>query len=71
MRTLTMENPRNLGAHQIIEISLILHSAHVVPKNQDKFMFQVNNYIDWDQFNQSYNPNWMKKDIKKYKHSCP
>ena len=27
-------------------------------------MFYVNNYIDWDQFNQLYDPNWMKKGIK-------
>ena len=46
MRTLTMENPRNLDVHQIIEISLILHSAYAVFKDQNKFVFYVNNYID-------------------------
>ena len=64
MRTSTTENPRNLGAHRIIEISLVLRSAHVVPKDQDKFVFYVNNYIDWDQFNQLYDPDWMKKGIR-------
>ena len=48
MRILTMENSRNLGAHRIIEISSFLYSAYRVPKNQDKFVFYVNNYIDWD-----------------------
>ena len=48
MRTSTAENPRNLGAHRIIEISLVLRSAHVVLRDLDKFVFYVNNYINWD-----------------------
>ncbi len=56
MRALIAENSCNLGAHRIIEISSILCSAHVVPKDQDKVVFYVNNYIDWDQFNQLYDP---------------
>ena len=43
---LTAENPRNFGAHRIIKISSILRSAHIVPKNQDKIVFYINNYID-------------------------
>ncbi len=58
------KNHRNLIAHQIIEISSILYSAYVVLSNQDKVVFYVNNYIDWDQFNQLYNPDWMEKDVK-------
>ncbi len=58
------ENLRNFGAHQIIEISSVLYSAHVVPRDQDKVVFYVNNYIDWDQFNQLYNPDWMEKCIR-------
>ena len=54
MRSLTRENPWNLGAYRIIKISLILYSAYTVPRDQDKFVFYVNNYIDWDQFNQLY-----------------
>ena len=64
MRASTAKKPRSLGTHQIIEISLVLHSAHVVPKNQDKFVFYIHNYIYWDQFNQSYDPDWIKKGIK-------
>ena len=56
MYALTAENSRNLGAHWIIEISPVLRSTYVVPRNQDKFMFYVNNYIDWNQFNQLYDP---------------
>ena len=36
----------------------------MVPRNKDKFVFYVNNYIDWDQFNQLYNPDWREKTIK-------
>ena len=54
MSALTVENPCNLDTHRMIEISSVLRSAYVVPRNQDKFVFYVNNYIDWDQFNQLY-----------------
>ena len=64
MRALTAKNSCNLGAYWIIEILLVVRSVHVVPKNQDKFVFYVNNYIDWDQFNQLYNLDWMKKRIR-------
>ena len=45
IRALTAENPHNLSAHWIIEISLVLYSTYMVSKNQDKFVFYVNNYI--------------------------
>ena len=64
MRTSIVENLRNLGAHWIIKISLVLHNAHMIPKDQDKFVFYINNYIDWDQFNQLYDLDWMKKGIR-------
>ena len=64
MCTLIAKNFCNLGVHQIIEILLVLRSTHVVPKNQEKFVFYVNNYIDWDQFNQLYDSDWMKKGVK-------
>ena len=46
IRALTAENLYNLGAYQIIEISSVLCITHVIPKDQDKFVFYVNNYID-------------------------
>ena len=58
------ENPRNLGAHRIIEVFLVLRSTHVVPKDQDRAVFYVNNYIDWDQFNQLYDADWFNKGIR-------
>ena len=36
----------------------------MVFRDQDKFMFYVNNYIDWDQFNQLYDLDWIEKGIK-------
>ena len=50
----TAENPRNLGTHRIIEVFSVLRSANVVPRDKNKAMFYVNNYIDWDQFKQLY-----------------
>ncbi len=58
------KHPRNLGAHRIVEISSILRSAHVVPRDQEKIMLYVNNYIDWDQFNQLYAPDQLEKGIQ-------
>ena len=53
---LTAENPCKLGTHRIIKISMVLYSTYIIPRNQDKFVFYINNYIDWNQFNQLYNP---------------
>lgn len=52
----TAENLYNLGAHRIIEILSVLRNGHVIPRDQDKLVFYVNNYIDWNQFNGLYNP---------------
>lgn len=51
MHTSTVENLCNLGVYQIIEISMILCSAYVVLGDEDKVMFYINNYIDWDWLN--------------------
>lgn len=49
----------------MIEISLVLYNAHIVSKNQDKFIFYDNNYINWDQFNSLYDLNYcIEKGIK-------
>ena len=46
MHALTIKNLRNLNAHRIIKILMILCIAHVVLRDQDKFVFYINNYID-------------------------
>ncbi len=56
--------PRNLDAHRIVEISSILRGAHVVPRDQERIVFYVNNNIDWDQFNQLYTPDWLEKGVQ-------
>lgn len=48
----------------MIKISLVLCNIYIVPRNQDKFLFYSNNYIDWDQFKQIYDFNWIERDIK-------
>lgn len=63
-RNLTAKHPRNLGAYCIVEISSILHSPHVVFRDQKRIVFYVNNYIDWDQFNQLYALDWLKKGVQ-------
>ena len=50
----TAENLRNLGAYHIIEVFSVFCSAHVIARDQDKAVFYVNHYIDWNQFNQLY-----------------
>ena len=43
---LTAKNPYNLGAYCTIEVSLVIRSAHIVPRDQNRIIFYVNNYID-------------------------
>lgn len=35
-----------------------------MPKDQEKTIFYINNYINQDQFNQLYNFNWLNKNIQ-------
>ena len=55
------ENPLNLGSQRFYKISNILQSAHVVQRDTEGNTFYLNNYINWDQFNQLYNPRWQNK----------
>ena len=64
MRASTSDNFYNFDAHWIIEILSVLQSAYVVPRDQDKVVFYINNYINWDQFNQLYDLDWMEKDTR-------
>ena len=48
MCTSIVENSHNLDTYQIMEISSDLHIAHMVPGDEDKFVFYINNDIDWD-----------------------
>ncbi len=64
MCALIAKNPYNFGAHQIIKIFLVLRSTHMVFRNQNKVVFYVNNYIDWNQFNQLYDQDRIEKYIR-------
>ena len=55
---LKAENPLNLGGQQFYKISEVLQITHVVLRDTEDNIFYLNNYIDWDQFNQLYNPEW-------------
>lgn len=46
MYVLIVENFHNLDLYWIIEISLILYSINVTPRNQNKVIFYVINYIN-------------------------
>ena len=48
MRASITKNPRNFGACRIIKIFLVLRSTYVISRDQDKVVFYVHNYIDWD-----------------------
>ena len=36
----------------------------MITRNEDKVVIYINNYIDWDQFNQLYDSEWMEKGIR-------
>lgn len=46
MYTLIIKNLCKLKAHEIIEVSSVLHSAYLVFKDQKKFVFYINNFIN-------------------------
>ena len=55
--------PRNLSSYHIIKISSILHNAHIIAKGQERIVFYVNNYMNWDQFYQLYALDWLEKGV--------
>ena len=55
------EKPLNLGDQRFYKISEVLQSTYVMPRDTEGNTFYLNNYIDWDQFNQLYDPEWQSK----------
>ena len=41
-----------------------MRSANVVPRDQDRMIFFVDNYIDENQFNQLFDADWFNKSIR-------
>ena len=50
------ENSLNLDGQHFNKISEVLQNAHVILRDTKGNTFYLNNYIDWDQLNQLYNP---------------
>ena len=57
----TAKNPRLLGARRFYNLSNIIRSVHLIPVNEKFTRFFVNNYIDWDQYNTVYDPEFIAK----------
>ena len=51
MHASNAKNPYILSVHRIIKISSVPHSIYIVFRDQDEFVFSVNNNINWNQFN--------------------
>ena len=56
-----VENSLNLGSQRFYKISEVLQSTYVMQRDTEVNTFYLNNYIDWDQFNQLYDPEWQSK----------
>lgn len=51
-----VENSYNFGVYWIIKILSVLGSTHMISWDEVKFVFYGNNYINWDYYNQLYDP---------------
>jgi hypothetical protein len=51
---------RNLGCRSFYLLESVIRSAHVIPTSAEHESFYVNNYIDWDQYNTLYDPNFLQ-----------
>jgi hypothetical protein len=58
------EKKRNLGSQRFYAMENILRSAYlvpaVIPSDESYEAFFVNNYIDWEQFNTLYDPDFKR-----------
>jgi hypothetical protein len=55
--------PRNLGHHCFFDMSIILQSAHVIPSG-NVGIYYINNYVDWDQYNTIFDPEFLENGVK-------
>ncbi len=57
--------PRYLGGRRIYEISTVSRSAHVVPAElQGQRKFYLDNWLDWEQYNECYDEDFMCKGTR-------
>ncbi len=57
------KRPRLLSAYRFFEMHDILRSAHIVPTGRDD-TYYVNNFVDWDQYNTIYDPDFIAKGVR-------
>ena len=56
----TTRNPHSLASGRFYSMQSILQSAHVVPAGYSHSdLFYINNYVDWDQYNTLYLPDFL------------
>ncbi len=55
------KNTLNLGGQQFYKICEVINSAHVVLRDTRNNIFYLNNYINWNEFNQLYDLEWQTK----------
>jgi hypothetical protein len=51
---------RNLGCRCFYVLENVVRSAHIIPTSAEHESFYVNNYIDWDQYNTLYDPEFLQ-----------
>ena len=56
------QNPRNIGHRCFLNMSRLLQSAHIIPTDNTG-VYYVNNYIDWDQYNMIFDPDFLTNGI--------
>lgn len=60
----TSRKERKLGLRRFYPMPTILWSAHVVPAGDSEGRtFLINNFVDWDTFNDFYDDNFLIKDV--------
>lgn len=59
------ENSKTLEVKKFYSMFAIIRSAHVMSSDEDRYY--VNNYVNWDTYNNFYHKNFKKNDNKKTK----
>ena len=59
-----VENSLNLESQQFYKICEVLKNTHIMPNDINRKTVYLNNYINWDQLNQLYNPEWQNKKTR-------
>lgn len=64
-RPSTARNPRTLEKRRFYSLANIERSAHVIPATvKGKDFYLINSHIDWDQYNNLYDPKFLTKSYR-------